>query len=868
MAFPVVVMVEEQDNSVPVSFLNNSREAVQIVDLEQFLGGDFPSSCDLDRLTELREDESYDDALPYLVPNEALYSRYLNGSLSFDELMREMHRKETPVRAPRTADTQKYKPESDEDIDSSEQSETSDPEYIPRQKVSGSRRTYTTRRNSLPVELAQYLGEAERCLNNDQFEEAENICQTIIRSAPTSSQPYIVMAEVYYRKGDQEKSKEFLLAAAERNPADSNLWMSLIEFAEEKNDLASAMHYTKLAVRYANRNSSLRQRLIQYYEKAGRSRDALSLKVTALSRTPAATGEEHFRMARSLADEFFKLMDRVNSIRAYEAAFEHYPNEGTDSDKNTVLSMMLQLEKYDSALRFFLKYCGVSIGTVSGKLLRWDQLSEQLKRPNRYTVCKCPDTMSPELYLKLLLVLIRLKLTCIATPLVRSFVTNEIAERFPDWLFDIAQSYRLIGLHSAAGELLLKMSSLDATKDLPRVWTMLAEVQVEQGMVDAAIRAYRHVVDTLDPRHTEARLALGGLLQRIGRQQEALDLLKPSNVVKSSSLKEPSKKPRSTRTTRRSLRQLSTHADSKDDKTPRETTYFDSSQLDDTADGPTVVDTDLCDNDADSISSDFTDRASTGTNDDEDQAEVDDKWLESSDAVSDAALLSSDPVAYKLAFERCRMLDHPSSLNAFVDEAWNVLFTDVERLCGPDWIKLSAFLESTRLRVRLMLRLGTNQRTTGTMLERGQNLKDRNVTGLDIWTMFLRLIDVLRANLPHTLAHLESAATWGSLLPAIFNNEGRKVAAGNLLISSCIIGRHGTSAFIKLKDMHRQWSHCNQYWNLLNIAINLSRDFKHYRYLDRLATVANASLPMGIMSNNDCIVRGSYRFAIGKTTFF
>ncbi|KAF6769978.1 hypothetical protein AHF37_11945 [Paragonimus kellicotti] len=48
------------------------------------------------------------------------------------------------------------------------------------------------------------------------------------------------------------------------------------------------------------------------------------------------------------------------------------------------------------------------------------------------------------------------------------------------------------------------------------------------------------------------------------------------------------------------------------------------------------------------------------------------------------------------------------------------------------------------------------------------------------------------------------------------------------------------------------------------MAVNLSKDYKHCRYLDRLVTKDTADLPVGIMANNDFIVRGSYRFAIGE----
>ncbi|KAF5398501.1 hypothetical protein PHET_06606 [Paragonimus heterotremus] len=872
-------MMSDLDFQDYVQQVNDSGENtdLQIIDLHpvsyyclmftpgcQLLSTDY-ELCDLDASTA-EHNVPGDSFLADLFPDETLYSRYLNGLITFDDLMREMHRKET-CESPESAVNQRVKTESDQGDERSGTSESSsDIEHAaPRRKCRPARG-----RRKLPVELAQYLGEAERCLNNNQFDEAENICRTIIEAAPNASAPYVVLAEVNYRRGDQEKANEFLFAAAQRSPTDTNLWTSLIDFAEEKDDLALAMYYTRLAVRSAKQDITLRRRLIQYCERAGRSREALILRLTALSISPEPSGEEQFRLARSIADEFFKLMDYNSSIRAYESAFEAYPTHGTDADKNTVLSILLQQHKYEYALRFFLRFCGVTIRAANRKSLRWDLLPNQLKRPNRYTTCKFPDNMPPELYLKLFLVMVHLKLTSACMSPIRSAFTDQIADAFSDWLLDIIKSYRVIGLHAAAGELLLKLTHLKATKNMPHVWIMLAETQIEHGQIDTAIQSYRYVVDTLAPRHAEARLALSNLLKRVGRHQEALDMLKPSSVV---CKQKPNERRRFSK--RLSSKVAGTSQQQQQRTQPTESPARVKFELPDSPgklqtkpeELMNVMDDDEVGLDVISGDSDYEDVDDFDDDYDEDAEErrqADAEWLRSSEAISDTTLMSYDPVAYRIAFERCRMLDHPTSIAAFMDEAWNLLFTDVARLCGPDWARLATFLENTRLRSRLMSRLGTNQHSSHNVTERETSTKERNVSSLDIWSLFLRLVEMLMVNLPQSLSYLQTASIWGCLLPEIYNDEGRRMAASNLLISSCILGRHGTPAFIKLKDLHKKWAHKNQYWNILNMAVNLSKDYKHCRYLDRLVTKDTADLPVGIMANNDFIVRGSYRFAIAR----
>ncbi|VDP68229.1 unnamed protein product [Schistosoma curassoni] len=53
----------------------------------------------------------------------------------------------------------------------------------------------------------------------------------------------------------------------------------------------------------------------------------------------------------------------------------------------------------------------------------------------------------------------------------------------------------------------------------------------------------------------------------------------------------------------------------------------------------------------------------------------------------------------------------------------------------------------------------------------------------------------------------------------------------------------------------------------MNLAITLSRDFKHCRFLDRLVTKDSLNLAIGTIASSDTLVRGSYRYAIGKSSY-
>ncbi|CAH8574161.1 unnamed protein product [Schistosoma turkestanicum] len=800
----------------------------EVIDLNDFGSG---YGC----VSEADDSTYISSFLNSLVTDETLYSRYLNGIISFDDLMREMHHS--------TALDNDSCRSSDSDCSSKD----NEPDYIARTRRSTRRQGCDTigkkkpklrgplisKRARLPIELAQYLGEAERHLNNDEFEHAERICHQIIDTAPQASQPYIVLAEISFRRGNQEKAKEFLYQAAQRNPSDKNTWLTLVDWAEEAEDFPLAIHYARQALRRNRTDMSLRQRLIDLCHTAGRSREALQLRLIALSVTPEHTGEKQFEVARDLANQFFKLLDPQNSVKAYESAFEQYPDHGTDDDRNSALSIMLQMRRYDQALKFFTSFCGVKLYLNSGDLFDMDRHSSKLESVKKFQRCELPDNMAVELQLKLFLIFAHLGLGQLVVSRVESTYTNENITKYSNWLLDIVVAYKEKNLYSTAIQLILKLKKSNVTCKLVQIWTLLAECYLEEGETENAIKAYRHVTENLDPRHTGARLGLVNLLRRLGRNQEALNFLNPSDLVQKGVKPEIS---------------LTEQCDlivQRREKSPlkaghRSTFKSPTTGLQRTPVGGDV-DSDECSLEKVSLNND---------------------WLDAS-----ANLVSRDHVAYRLAYERCRMLDTPETVDSFLEEAWALLFSDVTRVCGLRFTQLALTLDSEQHRKLVIDRLASVAPaltdTLSDQIDAGRS-ETNGVSSSDIWGLFLRVVDVLRARLPKSLPQLETATAWASLLPHVQGNDLRRLAASHLLISSSLIARHGTPAFLELRKIQKQWSEYNQYWNVMNLAITLSRDFKHCRFLDRLVTKDSLNLAIGTIASSDTLVRGSYRYAIAR----
>ncbi|TPP61257.1 hypothetical protein FGIG_09778 [Fasciola gigantica] len=799
--------------------------------------------------------EFFDD----LLSNESLYSSYLNGQITFDDLMRAVHRKEPSEtnREPFRELTDTNSVDSDESEDESAGSDvTSDPEFIPpprlrtrnrgrprRRGDAGGENTSgntnsaigttgaeivpkRTRKGSLPLELTHYLGEAERFLNSGHFDEAEEICQNVISqaflfnmcvlyriaefaivedgcfilSAPQASEPYTVLAEVYYRRGDHNRAKEQISASDYRSCT------------------------TKANCTWS---PGLQDRPIGLF----------SSRETPHSRTD----DRPRRTSPALKSEqpSYYICEDIHPTPRYERP---RPGCATKATSTGTRKQRIAAPTADrSPRKFFMSYCDVSLIKANRKRLSPNSITGSRNQAKLYTSgvshilfspfypsfsrCTYPRTLSTELTVKLFLVLVRLQFTTAITysfspSLFCKFVpflatrTEAVYQRFSqrhyDWLLDIVKTYRKIGMNFYALQLLTHFH-FRTTKTVSGAC---------EGLRPSALTVYR------------------------------AQALHPSSVMETNPSGQKARKVRFAKPGETTI--AAGTALTKEASTTRR-------KIDTRADFDMDTETEWDEEDAEVEDEDDEEGTSSRA-----QARADAEWLATSNAIPDAALLAHDPIAYRLAFERCRMLDQPDTVDSFLDETWTLLFSDVARLCGPKWAQFTRFLESMRLRNRLMERLSADTTAAGSEMNTPSTAAERNVSGFDIWGLFLRLIDVLQSRLPRSLSFLESATAWACLLPQIHSEDGRRQAASNLLISACLLGGHGSPALIKLRELRTQYGQSNQFWNTMNIAITLSRDLRHSRFVDRVFMKESSNYAAAILANNDRIVRGSYRYATGR----
>lgn len=188
--------------------------------------------------------------------------------------------------------------------------------------------------------------------------------------------------------------------------------------------------------------------------------------------------------------------------------------------------------------------------------------------------------------------------------------------------------------------------SSDISFQKPQILCLLGDLQVEANLHEEALATYRHIINRLDSCCTEARLSLGNLLRRLGDEKAALEVLEPS-LLRSSHESEEGDKP--------SLSEE--EDDDEEEESSSESSESDAGFSDSEA------------NDA------------SGDENDSENAEAEAQASEAVDGsnrlVNTSGMLCNDPNAMRLAYERCKLLDSPNTIDKFLQEACRLLFGDV-----------------------------------------------------------------------------------------------------------------------------------------------------------------------------------------------
>ncbi|VDO04553.1 unnamed protein product [Rodentolepis nana] len=802
-----------------------SDDPIQIIDLQEV----FP---DADEATQLESSNNGNlDALPLESsiehtasvseqPDDQLYNQYLSGELSINELMKELYtssKVQKPKKSSRpsnrsrpTNSSKNRKPpptdmdESPEEMDVGSDSDFTKSRPKKKSKSGAPRKASRHMKWDLKFELANYLGEAERHLNNQNYEKTEEICRNIISAAPQASAPYVVLADMFYRKGLRKQSQEVLTL--------------LTVFANH------------LAMRCSRNYPEARHRLVSLLVATGQEKEALRVRLSALLSLENVDPRRIYNQIVKIAEEFASLGDNSGCIRTYELAFEKLPEICPSKDQLRVLDLFQEDDRSEEALKFFLMYWGVSLICENGQIASPYRVPSNTAVMQSIRRCEFSEDMNVAVMIRFFILMLKFNLGSVIKDQINSFIVSASSKEFRrkyNLFVELTKACKNAGLSNEGLVIAKKLISTPKVKPKPKVYCLLGDLQVETNLHEEALATYRHIINKLDPRCTEARLSLGNLLRRLGDEKAALEVLEPSLLV-------------STHEPERGTDGEEEKQASSDEEDEYEESSGDGDSSDDGRDN-----CDFSGSDVESV-------GDNGSEDSDAEAQVSEVIDGTSRIVNTSLMLCNDPSAMRLAFERCKLLDSPNTIKQFLQESCRVLFGDVMQVYScerPGPAVMFQYYLCKHPSVRALAHLDD------------QADPSLRVSSEDLWAnCCCRVMEILIKRKDYVT--LDRFLAWASVLPWIVETPYRRRIITHLYISNALQVGHGETAMEAMRQIEKEFSHLNQYWNLLNIASTTSRELRLTRFLLRRISKDENNLGASLMSCGDCMARGSSRYSI------
>ncbi|KAJ9585403.1 hypothetical protein L9F63_002786, partial [Diploptera punctata] len=480
---------------------------------------DFDSNSDSEEQQAISE-YMEDDALTKELEQD-LTNRFLNGELTFSEYAALMEGSEVDDAGidvqPATTVAM---PSFIAPVYSSTSAEADafEKELIESSRLKGKRRggekSVRRRRRILPPALQGLMGEANLRYARGERETAVKMCLEIIRQVPTTPEPFQTLAVLYEELGAPDKSLQFALIAAHLSPTDLEQWIRLAVMSEEQGNIKQAITCYSKAISADPTNVDIHMKRGMMLEQIGERKTALKGYQKLLFSLPPEQGAMIIQVSKMLACKFHEDNELLKAKEMMEVAFKKVPHLINSEDVNLMLELMLRLKEYNQCLEILIQFCGI--------IIEYEPSLENNVQSLKIVNCITPNSIAIDLHVKLTIVLIHMKTFHMLDRMLKP-IKAENPEEAGDLYLDIAEALMTEGKYKDALSLLTPLVETE-NYSMPAVWLKQAECLNACGETERAAAAYEIVIQQA-PQHLEARIILSGLLNELGRGEEALAVL-------------------------------------------------------------------------------------------------------------------------------------------------------------------------------------------------------------------------------------------------------------------------------------------------------------------------------------------------------
>ncbi|CAD5222889.1 unnamed protein product [Bursaphelenchus okinawaensis] len=383
------------------------------------------------------------------------------------------------------------------------------------------------------------MGQANVACANQRFDEALELLKEAIRQEPRESDPYQQIADIYLDLGDEVKSLEFrLLAYHLSHRASAVEWAEVGETAVKLERLEVAAACYGNAIRCEPGNWLYYEKRIELLETLGLIKFAMKIRLQAAQAIDCKASNVDFewmqRLIQTAAEHYIDCLDEEKATEALKIFLLrcHEFRRMADVQHLALLGMWMGRKKYDECLKSILALCeDVKAYNDENKAFIQITVSHHgytFNPPDslsKIAKIEVPGTFSTLMIAKSVICLQHLGYLKPIKNLLDVLLTRALHnEDEINACIEIGKTFHQLEYFNNGVQFMEKLVQTDVFSQHPEVLHLCGLFEQARNNLDKALEYFKNVLE-IQPSFVNARISLSTVLQKLGRSEDALQVL-------------------------------------------------------------------------------------------------------------------------------------------------------------------------------------------------------------------------------------------------------------------------------------------------------------------------------------------------------
>ncbi|KRZ01805.1 General transcription factor 3C polypeptide 3 [Trichinella zimbabwensis] len=415
-------------------------------------------------------------------------------------------------------------------------------------------------RRNLPEQLQSILGHASLCFANGEVQKAITLCKDVIRERPKHHDAYELLSVFYGDLGNLTKCFHYAMAAAMLNKAtDASRWKELAETATELGFHSQAVLCLKNAINLEPMNWALYDAKNKVHAFLQEPRKVLETELAAVKgmlNSKEMTYDHYLQYTESI----YRKCKVENDQKGARLCLKHYLLRLKSAGKicyeklNDYIVMLIAAKEFETIISenslFIDTLCNeasyAGLGIKAGKTFvgKTNEENVGLICPLKMFLRKCevknfeigkvksitidsvdiPDDFSAEILARAVAAWLNLKHYNNALVFLQCLKDHyPMSVKYRDAYLLVMDTYFFVHQYSQAVEIAERLVQVCGQDDV-EVQLKYADFLIAIDETDQALEIYERIMEK-QPTQPLARLKLATLLQKLGRVEEAMEVL-------------------------------------------------------------------------------------------------------------------------------------------------------------------------------------------------------------------------------------------------------------------------------------------------------------------------------------------------------